>query len=206
MAARRRLPCSSTNGWRATPPRWPIRRTAISKTGSSSTILGPTPWTSRAIISLIPHERRGVVTNKFKYLITTNGPHIIPPQGYLLVWADNETGQNLSLGVPRPDMHVNFALSLGGEAIGLFAADGTQIDRGDLRPANQRRERGTRSRWRREYLLHAGHGEPARGELPDELGQHRARAGSDWQQDYFPGPDSGLHCRRPATAMCLRKR
>ena len=71
----------------------------------------------------------GVVTNKFKYLITTNGPHIIPPQGYLLVWADNETGQNLSLGVPRPDLHVNFALSVGGEAIGLFAADGTQIDR-----------------------------------------------------------------------------
>ncbi len=55
--------------------------------------------------------------------------HIIPPQGHLLVWADNETDQNLSAGVPRPDMHVNFALSLGGEAIGLFAADGTQIDR-----------------------------------------------------------------------------
>ncbi len=71
----------------------------------------------------------GVVTNKLKYLITTNGPHVIPPQGYLLVWADNETGQNVSGGVPRPDLHVNFALSLGGEAIGLFAADGTQIDR-----------------------------------------------------------------------------
>ncbi|HEY0548787.1 MAG TPA: lamin tail domain-containing protein, partial [Verrucomicrobiae bacterium] len=71
----------------------------------------------------------GVVTNKLKYLITTNGPHVIPPQGHLLVWADNETGQNLSGGVPRPDLHVNFALSLGGEAIGLFAADGTQIDR-----------------------------------------------------------------------------
>jgi hypothetical protein len=71
----------------------------------------------------------GVVTNKFKYLITTNGPHVIPPQGHLLVWADNETGQNLAAGVPRPDLHVNFALSLGGEAIGLFAADGTQIDR-----------------------------------------------------------------------------
>jgi hypothetical protein len=71
----------------------------------------------------------GVVTNKFKYLITTNGPHLIPPQGHLLVWADNETGQNMSAGVPRPDLHVNFALSLGGEAIGLFAADGAQIDR-----------------------------------------------------------------------------
>src|SRR6185503_14687017 len=71
----------------------------------------------------------GVVTNKFKFLITTNMAHIIPPQGHLLVWADNETGQNLSGGVPRPDMHVNFALSLSGEAIGLFAAEGTQIDR-----------------------------------------------------------------------------
>jgi hypothetical protein len=54
--------------------------------------------------------------------------HIIPPLGYLLVWADNETGQNLASGVPRPDMHVNFALSQAGEALGLFAADGTQID------------------------------------------------------------------------------
>jgi hypothetical protein len=71
----------------------------------------------------------GVVSNKFQYLITTNGAHLIPAHGYLLVWADNETGQNLSAGVPRPDLHVNFALSLGGEAIGLFAADGTQIDR-----------------------------------------------------------------------------
>src|SRR6185436_18362158 len=64
-----------------------------------------------------------------KFLITTNIAHVIPPQGHLLVWADNETGQNVSGGVPRPDMHVNFALSLSGEAVGLFAADGTQIDR-----------------------------------------------------------------------------
>src|SRR6185503_2850473 len=70
----------------------------------------------------------GVVTNKLKFLITTNMAHIVPPQGHLLVWADNETGQNLSGGVPRLDMHVNFALSVGGEAIGLFAANGAQID------------------------------------------------------------------------------
>jgi hypothetical protein len=70
----------------------------------------------------------GVVTNKLKYLITTNGPHTIAPHGYLLVWADNETGQNTSLGVPRADLHVDFQLSKGGEAIGLFAADGLQID------------------------------------------------------------------------------
>jgi hypothetical protein len=46
----------------------------------------------------------------------------------LLVWADNEPGQNLSLGVPRADLHVNFQLARTGEVIALFAADGTQID------------------------------------------------------------------------------
>ena len=70
----------------------------------------------------------GVVTNKFKYLIPENSAHIIPPQGFLLVWADNETSQNTSGGIPRGDLHVNFQLSTGGEALGLFAADGTQID------------------------------------------------------------------------------
>ena len=68
------------------------------------------------------------LTNQFKYRITTNGAHLIPPHGYLLVWTDEETAQNLENGVPRPDLHVNFKLAAGGEAIGLFAADGTQID------------------------------------------------------------------------------
>ena len=67
-------------------------------------------------------------TNKTKYLITTNGPHTIGPRGYLLVWADNETGQNTSLGVPRADLHVNFQLAKAGEEIGLYAADGTTVD------------------------------------------------------------------------------
>jgi hypothetical protein len=70
----------------------------------------------------------GVVTNKFQFKITTNMAHVIPAHGYLLVWADNETGQNMSGGVPRTDMHVNFSLGKGGEYIGLFAADGTTID------------------------------------------------------------------------------
>ncbi|HTD68184.1 MAG TPA: lamin tail domain-containing protein, partial [Candidatus Limnocylindria bacterium] len=68
------------------------------------------------------------LSDKFKYEITTNGPHIIPPQGYLLVWADNETGQNLSAGVPRLDLHVNFQLAKALESIGLFAPSGLQID------------------------------------------------------------------------------
>ena len=49
----------------------------------------------------------------------------IPPGGFLLVWADNETGQN---NTNRADLHASFALAKGGEAIGIFAADGTQID------------------------------------------------------------------------------
>jgi hypothetical protein len=69
-----------------------------------------------------------VLTNKTKFQITTNMAHIIPPGGYLLVWADNETGQNTVGGVPRPDMHVNFSLAVGGEEIGLYAPDGTLID------------------------------------------------------------------------------
>jgi hypothetical protein len=68
------------------------------------------------------------LADKFKFAITTNMAHLIPPQGHLLVWADNETGQNLSGGVPRSDLHVNYALNGTGEAHGLFAADGTQID------------------------------------------------------------------------------
>ncbi len=47
----------------------------------------------------------------------------IPAHGFLLVWADNEPTQNgLS---PFGDLHANFQLSAGGEAIGLFAPDGT---------------------------------------------------------------------------------
>jgi hypothetical protein len=79
-------------------------------------------------VDLAGYYLTDAITNKTKFLITTNMAHLIPPLGYLLVWADNESSQNLSGGVPRPDLHVNFALALGGEAIGLFAADGTQID------------------------------------------------------------------------------
>lgn len=65
------------------------------------------------------------LTNQTQFLIPADGHYTIPPHGHLLVWADNESGQN---STNRADLHVNFALSKGGEAIGLFAADGTQID------------------------------------------------------------------------------
>lgn len=65
------------------------------------------------------------LTNKFQFLVPTNGHYVIPPGGFLLVWADNEPGQNAT---NRADLHASFALSKGGEAIGLFAPDGTAID------------------------------------------------------------------------------
>ena len=65
------------------------------------------------------------LTNKFQFMVPNNGQYRIPPGGFLLVWADNEAGQNRS---NRPDLHVNFALSKDGEALGIFAADGTRID------------------------------------------------------------------------------
>jgi len=79
-------------------------------------------------VNLAGYYLTDVLTDKFKYLITTNGAHTIAPGGYLLVWADNEVSQNTVGGVPRADLHVNFSLAKAGDAIGLFAADGSGID------------------------------------------------------------------------------
>ncbi len=49
----------------------------------------------------------------------------IPANGYLLVWADNTPSQNQPT---NQDIHVNFSLAKGGEAIALFAPDGKVID------------------------------------------------------------------------------
>ena len=65
------------------------------------------------------------LTNRFQFPIPANGHYIIPPKGFLLVWADSEPAQN---SIDRPDLHVSFALSKSGEAIGLFGADGAAVD------------------------------------------------------------------------------
>jgi hypothetical protein len=65
------------------------------------------------------------LTDKFQYMVPNNGHYVIPPGGFVLVWADNKPEQNTT---NRADLHTNFALSKAGEAIGIFAADGTQID------------------------------------------------------------------------------
>ena len=62
------------------------------------------------------------LTNKTQWAIPA-GIHL-PPGGYLLVWADNDTWQNGLNG----DLHASFQLSKSGEAIGLFAPDGKPID------------------------------------------------------------------------------
>jgi hypothetical protein len=49
----------------------------------------------------------------------------IPARGHLLVWADGEPGQN---GPGSTDLHASFSLARTGEAIALFAPDGTVID------------------------------------------------------------------------------
>jgi hypothetical protein len=49
---------------------------------------------------------------------------VVPPRGYLLVWADNEPGQN---NTARPDLHVNFALGKAFDSITLYAADRSTI-------------------------------------------------------------------------------
>src|SRR2546423_503482 len=47
---------------------------------------------------------------------------VIPAGGFLLVWADKDVSENTG-----GDLHANFNLSKGGEAIGLYAVSGTNI-------------------------------------------------------------------------------
>lgn len=65
---------------------------------------------------------------------------LLPARGFLLAWADEETGQNQ----PGGDLHVSFKLSQNGETIALFAPDGTLVDqlRFTAQPAN-----GVTGRW-----------------------------------------------------------
>jgi hypothetical protein len=58
----------------------------------------------------------------FQYQIPAG--FILPTNGFLLVWADDETSANTN----SPTLHVPFKLDKDGEAIGLFTPDGTPID------------------------------------------------------------------------------
>src|SRR5688572_25923384 len=58
-----------------------------------------------------------------RYMIPTNGQFRIQPRGFMLIWADNQTGQN----GPGRDLHVNFNLGGSGGSILLYAPDGTTL-------------------------------------------------------------------------------
>jgi hypothetical protein len=57
-----------------------------------------------------------------KFRVPTNGQYRIPPGGFLIVWADDEAGQN---NPTRPELHTNFRLNNSSGFIGLWAPDGT---------------------------------------------------------------------------------
>ncbi len=65
------------------------------------------------------------LSNPFEFQIPDNGHYSIPPDGYLLVWADGEPEQN---STNQPALHTGFSLDKGGESIGLYAPDGREID------------------------------------------------------------------------------
>ncbi|HEY5911572.1 MAG TPA: lamin tail domain-containing protein [Verrucomicrobiae bacterium] len=60
------------------------------------------------------------ITNADKFRIPPG--YIIPPHGFLLVWADNKETNG------TPDLHVTFKMDKTGEALGLFGASGQPID------------------------------------------------------------------------------
>ena len=62
------------------------------------------------------------LTNTTKWKIPDGT--IIPPNGFLLVWADEESEQN---GFTN-QLHANFRLGQSGEELGLYAPDGAPID------------------------------------------------------------------------------
>lgn len=72
-----------------------------------------------APVSLSGFFLTDTLTDPTKWTIPTNT--VIAGHGFMLVWADSKTNLNGQGG----DLHANFQLSKNGEAIGLFASDGT---------------------------------------------------------------------------------
>jgi len=69
-----------------------------------------------------------------KFAIPANGDYLLPNNGFLLVWADDQASMNSG---NQPDLHVNFKLGGGGEAILLTAPDGiTPVDAIHFGPQN----------------------------------------------------------------------
>ncbi len=101
-------------------------------------------------------------TDPAKFVIP-NGT-VIPAGGFLLVWADEETGQSAP-----GQLHANFKLAGTGETIGLFTPDGHPVDLVTLRPADRQRQRGPLPRRLRRALRVHGHPFPG----PAQRVRHR---------------------------------
>lgn len=69
-------------------------------------------------LDLTSYRLTDEATNVSKFIIPPG--YVIPPGGYLLVWADNEPKQNQST---RLDLHVNFRLAQSGGYLGVFGPD-----------------------------------------------------------------------------------
>jgi hypothetical protein len=65
------------------------------------------------------------LSNPRGFQVPANGAYVIPPGGFLLVWADEDSVVN---SVDLVDLHANFRLGAAREEIGLFAPDLTPID------------------------------------------------------------------------------
>jgi hypothetical protein len=73
-------------------------------------------------VDLSGYKLTDLLSNSNKFTIPDG--FVIPPRGFLLVWADEEESQTVVGG----DLHVNFRLSAGGEEIGLFEPRGARVD------------------------------------------------------------------------------
>lgn len=62
--------------------------------------------------------------NPTRFRVPTNGQYRVPPNGFFLIWADDEVAQN---NAARADLHVNFRLASASGYIGLFAPDGVTL-------------------------------------------------------------------------------
>ena len=74
-----------------------------------------------APVNLSGYYLTDTLSQPAKWAIPSNT--LVAPHGFQLVWADNQTNLNGTAG--SRDLHANFQLSTGGEAIGLYSPDGT---------------------------------------------------------------------------------
>jgi len=78
---------------------------------------------SPADIDLSGYVLSNSLTNKTQFPIPSG--YQIPANGFLLVWADNNSSQN---STNDPSLHISFKLSASGESIALFTPNGALVD------------------------------------------------------------------------------